>query len=194
MAKSGKDNPNWRGGRSISSHGYVLLRVGAQHHLADVRGYAYEHRVKAEIKLGRRLQPGEQIHHLDGDKTNNSDDNLVISESKAEHAVYHRRRGDLRLPTEANPTVMCACGCKRKLLKYDKSGRPRQYISGHNPSVPAVAQDAILAVIGEDGLHRNHIARACHKSVQSVATVLSRLKAKGLIEQIGRGVWKRRMS
>lgn len=43
----------WKGGRSIASNGYVLVRVGKKHHLADVRGYAYEHRIVAEQKLGR---------------------------------------------------------------------------------------------------------------------------------------------
>lgn len=51
----GSLNANWRGGRSIASNGYVLIRVGTGHHLADVRGYAYEHRVVAENSLGRRL-------------------------------------------------------------------------------------------------------------------------------------------
>src|SRR4051812_41815968 len=47
-----EDNPNWRGGRSIASNGYIIVRVGVGHHLADVRGYAYEHRLVAEQKLG----------------------------------------------------------------------------------------------------------------------------------------------
>ena len=33
-------NSNWRGGRSLASNGYILLRVGIKHPLADVRGYA----------------------------------------------------------------------------------------------------------------------------------------------------------
>lgn len=65
MSKAGAQaralNPNWKGGRSIASNGYVLIKVGTGHHLADVRGYAYEHRLVAERKLGRRLlrMPGE---------------------------------------------------------------------------------------------------------------------------------------
>lgn len=57
---SGPDNPNWKGGRSIASNGYVLLRMPG-HHLADVRGYVYEHRLVAEQKLGRRLVKGGDI-------------------------------------------------------------------------------------------------------------------------------------
>lgn len=54
MAKwnTGEKNGLWKGGRSVASNGYVLIRVGVDHPLADVRGYAYEHRVVAEQKKG----------------------------------------------------------------------------------------------------------------------------------------------
>lgn len=40
MGKShyGSRNPFWKGGRSVASNGYVLIRVGVEHHLADVKG------------------------------------------------------------------------------------------------------------------------------------------------------------
>lgn len=64
----GAKNGIWKGGRSVASNGYVLVRVGVEHHLADVRGYAYEHRLVAEEKIGRRLRDDEHVHHVDGDK------------------------------------------------------------------------------------------------------------------------------
>lgn len=48
---------NWQGG-TTTDQGYMLIYVGKHHHLADVRGYAYEHRLVAEQMLGRRLEPG----------------------------------------------------------------------------------------------------------------------------------------
>ena len=48
----GEVNGQWKGGRTVASNGYILIRVGKEHHLADVRGYAYEHRLIAETKLG----------------------------------------------------------------------------------------------------------------------------------------------
>ena len=109
----GSLNANWRGGRSIASNGYVLIRVGTGHHLADVRGYAYEHRVVAENSLGRRLVDGEEVHHKDGNKTNNIPENLEVV-TRQEHFVEHRsdrNRDRLRKPGEANETIACACGC-----------------------------------------------------------------------------------
>ena len=126
-------NPNWRGGRSVASNGYVIVRVGIGHHLADVRGYAYEHRLVAERMLGGRLLPGEQVHHRDHDKQNNAEVNLEVEASMAHHRMAHRKRASgLRLPGEENPAVPCACGCGQTFDKYDASGRPRRFITGHN--------------------------------------------------------------
>jgi hypothetical protein len=126
-------NPNWKGGRTITEHGYVLVKVGFDHHLADVRGYAYEHRLVAEAKLGRRLLPGELAHHDDENKANNSPENIEPVSSLAEHRVLHRKPGcNLRLPGEANPNMSCACGCGGTFPKFDGTGRPRKFVTGHN--------------------------------------------------------------
>ena len=126
-------NPNWKGGRSVASNGYVLIKVGFEHHLADVRGYAYEHRLVAEKKLGRRLLPGEIAHHRDGVKANNAEDNIEVVASTAHHFLEHRSPGSkLRLPGEPNPIVGCACGCSQTFARFDSAGRPRKFISGHN--------------------------------------------------------------
>ena len=57
----------------------------------------HEHRVVAEQMLGRKLKPGEVVHHIDGNKRNNSPDNLMVFSSQADHARYHaesnRRKG-----------------------------------------------------------------------------------------------------
>lgn len=130
---TGEKNGFWKGGRTIASSGYVLIRVGVDHHLADVRGYAYEHRIVAEQKIGRRLLPGEQVHHINGDKQDNRPENLEIMTSLAHHMVEHRSAGKaLRMPGEDNPIVVCACGCGQNFRKYDNAGRPRKFISGHN--------------------------------------------------------------
>lgn len=132
-------NGNWRGGRSIASTGYVLIRVGTGHHLADVRGYAYEHRLVAEEAIGRLLRSGEHVHHKNGIKTDNRPENLEVTESLAHHRVRHRQSRDKRIPGELNPTIRCACGCGEAFPKYDAKHRPRRFISGHNvqPRRPA---------------------------------------------------------
>ncbi len=137
--QTGAKNPAWKGGRIIASNGYVLIRVGVDHHLADVRGYAYEHRLVAEQAIGRRLRPGEQVHHIDHNKANNAPDNIEVVASVAEHRFRHRTAGStLRNPSESNPSVPCACGCGECITTFDRFGRRRRFVSGHNLRVSEV--------------------------------------------------------
>lgn len=130
---SGKNNINWKGGITINSSGYVLIRVHKNHHLANRNGYAYLHRLVAEQKLGRRLMKNEVIHHIDRDKQNNEPENIRITKSIFHHMVNHRiRENNLQMPDEMNTIISCACGCSKTFLKYDQEHRPRKYISGHN--------------------------------------------------------------
>jgi len=128
---SGPENPNWRGGRIVDPRGYVLIRVGVGHHLADVRGYAYEHRLEAENKVGRRLKRGEEIHHKKT-RTDNGHSDIEVAKSRAHHFVFHRKRTDLRLPGQRNPVISCECGCGERFRKFDDTNRPRRFVSGHN--------------------------------------------------------------
>lgn len=84
----------WNDGRIISSHGYVKIRVGRGHPLADPNGYAYEHLV-VWVSSGRnRPINGETLHHLNGIKTDNRIENLQkLSRSRhnAEHVAGLQR-------------------------------------------------------------------------------------------------------
>ena len=132
-AQSRERNHQWKGGRVVASNGYVLVKVGFDHHLADVRGYAYEHRLVAERKIGRRLIRGEIVHHVDGNKQNNADDNINVMPSRAHHHVEHRQQGSrLRRVDEPNSRIACACGCGSLFDRFDSQRRPRRFVGGHN--------------------------------------------------------------
>ena len=129
----GKNNPNWQGGRRISSHGYVEIKVLKDHPLRNANGYAYEHRIVAMKMLGRPLAKGELIHHINGNKQDNRKSNIQVFKSNAEHYYQHRKpNNNRRKPNEENIEVTCKCGCNAIFYKYDNSGRPRKYVSGHN--------------------------------------------------------------
>ena len=49
-----------------------------------------EHRIIAEEMLGRKLRRGEVVHHIDGNKINNTPENLMVFPSQAEHARWHK--------------------------------------------------------------------------------------------------------
>lgn len=67
---------------------YKLLYM-PKHPEASTNGCVYEHRIIAEKILGRKLKPGETIHHIDNNKKNNSEENLLIFATNSDHTAYH---------------------------------------------------------------------------------------------------------
>lgn len=55
------------------------------------RRYVQLHVLIAREALGKDLPPGAVVHHIDGNKANNANDNLVILQNTAEHAALHVR-------------------------------------------------------------------------------------------------------
>jgi len=71
----GPDHWNWKGGY-IGRNGYRYISVLGQEIL--------EHRYIAEQMLGRPILKSEAVHHKDGNRLNNSPDNLVVM-TRQEH-------------------------------------------------------------------------------------------------------------
>lgn len=46
------------------------------------------YRILAELKIGRKLSPNEEVHHIDGNHLNNNQDNLQVI-SASEHSKIH---------------------------------------------------------------------------------------------------------
>jgi len=56
----------------------------------EIRGrHIFEHRLVMEKFIGRKLRKSECIHHIDGDRLNNSIENLEII-SRSQHTSFHR--------------------------------------------------------------------------------------------------------
>jgi len=41
--------------------------------------------------LGRKLHPNERVHHLDGDKSNNNPENLMLFSTGSEHIKFEQK-------------------------------------------------------------------------------------------------------
>lgn len=50
------------------------------------------HRTIAEMVIGRKLEAGEIVHHIDGNKRNNHPSNLEVIKNQSQHAFLHVKR------------------------------------------------------------------------------------------------------
>ena len=91
-------SPEWRQKMSESAKARWEAQ-GIVGHYTDHQGYfrftcgphtgRHVHVVVMETRIGRRLRPDENVHHIDDNKTNNSEDNLALV-TKAGHGRLHR--------------------------------------------------------------------------------------------------------
>ena len=88
-------NGAWKGGRTKSKAGYVMIRVPDHPRASGNGGYVFEHILVMEDMLGRVLVPGENVHHRNGVKDDNRPANLELwtrpqpSGIRARDAVAH---------------------------------------------------------------------------------------------------------
>jgi len=81
----GENHPNYKNGTKCRPDGY----------LRDSKTDRYLHRIIMENHLGRKLTDIEVVHHIDGNKKNNSVDNLDIhtNSSHRKLEVINQKRG-----------------------------------------------------------------------------------------------------
>lgn len=87
---TGENNVNWKGDKTMSSSGYVLL-YKPEHPRAGKGHRVLEHIVVWEEANGKSLPAGWIIHHLNGIKTDNRLKNLVALPSKKHYLVLEAK-------------------------------------------------------------------------------------------------------
>jgi len=90
----GSNHYRWNEKQMLSDQGYVKIRVGRSHPLADQNGYAYEHTL-VWVSAGDTLGPDEVLHHINGDRTDNRWENLHRM-TRSEHNLLHLPKRDPR--------------------------------------------------------------------------------------------------
>jgi len=97
-----QNNPNWKGGRTLSKKGYVLVLLDKDDPFVSMTnhgGYVLEHRLVMARKLNRCLARSERVHHLDGIPSHNDESNLELI-STANHYLYNTLCGKCKLRKE----------------------------------------------------------------------------------------------
>lgn len=156
------------------------------HPHADANGIIAEHIVMAEKKLGRYLREGETVHHIDGNKKNNSPDNLMVFATRADHTLYHHggvayEKGDVWICKRINVKAVCEfCG---RVFILPKGRKIREHIYCSMECAYA-ARGKINSEIDDviDELHRcnGNFTKASVKFGVSSNALVKMLKVNGL--------------
>ena len=106
----------------VVQHGYVFV-FSPKHPKANKKGYVAEHRLIMEKHLGRRLKSKEVIHHINGIKSDNRIENLLLFPSASAHIKYHRAltRNYFRENSIDFQEGIAHWDMERWLTKYDKT-------------------------------------------------------------------------
>jgi len=95
--QKGDKNNFWKGGKTISDKGYVLVKNEEHPRAKECGGYVYEHILIMENFLGRQLKYeknnkySEVVHHINGNKKDNRIENLQTM-TKETHTKLHKEK------------------------------------------------------------------------------------------------------
>ena len=90
MNQAMERHPRWNGGINRMVNGYIRIKTPG-HARACPNGYVYQHILVAERALGASLPPRAVVHHHNGNRSDNRNQNLVICDSNGYHLILHKR-------------------------------------------------------------------------------------------------------
>ena len=118
-SRVGYRSTNWKGGRKITSQGYVEV-YKPDHPNSDSMGYVKEHRLVMSKILGRALSKKEIVHHINKDRTDNRPENLEVL-SIGSHQRMHTL--GVKLSVEHKLKLSKSKKAISHTIKRDENGR-----------------------------------------------------------------------
>ncbi len=107
----GSSHGMWKGGIKNHSAGYRYIWK-PDHPACTKYGYVFEHRLIMEEYLGRYLTKDENIHHINGIKTDNRIENLQLCGNNSEHRHLHTK--------DMSDRFCYICGSNKTYKKLNK--------------------------------------------------------------------------
>jgi len=84
-----------------------------EHPLCNSSYFVYLHRHVASVKIGRWLTKEEYVHHIDRNKLNNSDENLLVTTNEEHPKIHAKIEGK-------NISVFVTCkNCKKEFKRKE---------------------------------------------------------------------------
>lgn len=97
--------------------GYKVVYMPNHQH-SRMNGYVYEHILVAEQKMGRHIQYPEVVHHIDGNKLNNSPDNIEVLSSSTDHMHRHWKERSHKYSLSTGESLTLSEIAKRANVDY----------------------------------------------------------------------------
>lgn len=136
------------------------LRVGNS-------GKVYLHRHVASIKLGRWLTTNEHVHHVNGLKTDNSEENLEVLSNSAHHTRHFNNLKEYKCPTcgelfktkESNEAKYCStkCAAKSRIKNIDLT---KEILEELIPTMSWVALGKLFGY-SDNGIKKRAVSLGC---------------------------------
>ena len=114
-------NPNWNGGKTKCKTTGKKRVLCCGHPRSNPDGYVFEHILIAEKAVGHYLSAPIEIHHVDGNPSNNDPSNLVICNDHAYHRLLHKRTRSYRATGKTNSKYCPDCDTWKPPEEFYKS-------------------------------------------------------------------------
>lgn len=115
--RCGPDHPRWKGGKRFHRSGYIHVSLGGNRRKA-------EHVLIAEKALGKPLPAGAIVHHVNRNRGDNRNENLVICQDQTYHKLLHTRMDVRDAGGDPNTGRLCTrCRLVKEKLAFSRQAK-----------------------------------------------------------------------